>query len=658
MEIKKFLFFKKIGFKIGSAFLVFSLLPLFTLGFLGDYFLNLTYLKDVSNIENNLLDKKEQEINSFFDDITSAMQIQLVAYADKINAFPVVHLYDLLNSFYTVYNSKVLEASISDEMGNEILKVSSYNYEFFERAINKEFLKNIEQKYCEESPKNEKEREMCLPIYEKYYNKLGLENLSLLPEYEKVGLKNGSDKVINLKEKFYFGPINITNNGLVMRIAVPLTNEDKKIIGMMSADVLVDDMVKSVRDSILGNTGYIMLVNNEGIAVKDSMSRLDGWIDLSGYPIVKFALDGKSATGLDDGGQYVNYFGEEVIGAARPIPKLGLSLVAEWPKSDAFSVLNSLKYQFWIILIFASAVLIIVGFFVSKRLTKPILLLSEKAKEIGKGNFEQKINIKSGDELEELGKSFEEMEKGLVELNNLKDEFVFIATHELRTPVTVIKGYLSMIDDEKDKIEPEMYDYIKKATSANNRLVALVDDLLEVARSQSGKMKVDIKEADILPDMEKIIEELQSLADRRGIKIIHEKISPFPLVLADIFRVKEVAVNLLSNAIKYNKENGTINVFYEVGDGFMTIHVKDTGIGLKPEEAQKMFSKFYRAENEKTKSVKGTGLGMFIVKNIVEKMGGKIWVESEWGKGSTFSFTLPLSKKTENTRLDSGKNSG
>jgi|GEM_PF-1478535 len=621
---------RRIGVKIGFVFLVFSLLPLIAIGLIGNYFLNQTYLYNVSSIEKNLIDQKAKEIELFLGDIASSMQYNLHGtQADQVyssvNNFRISDLHQLLDSFYRTFQPIIVGASISDEKGKEILKVSPYNYSIFLKAINA----HAESELAMKDPE--------------WYPKLDLEDVSGLPEYAVVfGEKNEKGEVKTPDEHIYFGSINQSQKGHIMRIAAPLTNAEGTAIGMVSADILVEDIYSILRRSLLGSRGYVMLLNGAGMVVGDSLAKLSHQYDLSDFPIVQSVLGGEERTGLEKEDQYISYFGEGVVAAAKPIKRANLALVAEWPKADAFSVLDDLKRQFAMVLGLAFLVLMLMGVVITRRLSKPIRLLQQKAKEIGEGTFDQKIDIHSHDELEDLGKSFEDMARGLKELNDLKDEFVFIATHELRSPVTVIKGYLSMLAEEKEKIPQDLFPFIEKSTMANDRLVQLVNDLLEVARSQAGKMKIDVSATDIVPDIEYTIAEVKPLMEKRNVTVVNNLISPFPKVMTDSFRLKEVLINLLSNAVKYNKEGGTITISYDVKDGFLGVHVKDSGIGMKPEEVAKLFQKFYRAENKLVQEIQGTGLGLFIVRNIIEKMGGKIWAESEWGNGTTFSFTLKI----------------
>jgi signal transduction histidine kinase len=231
----------------------------------------------------------------------------------------------------------------------------------------------------------------------------------------------------------------------------------------------------------------------------------------------------------------------------------------------------------------------------------------------------------------------------LAENRKLRDEFVFIAAHELRTPVTAIRGYLSMILEKTFGEVPEkIRENLLIVNQSNDRLVQLVQDLLEVARSEAGKMKVEIVNIPMTENVTTVVNELRSLSEKKGIKVAYEKPEPDVVVKADSYKLKEVLTNLIGNAIKYTAGAGDIIVKHEIKGKELITHITDHGIGLTKEEVEKLFGKFYRAQNTETKDIEGTGLGLFICKEIVERMNGRIWVTSEKGKGSTFSFSLQL----------------
>jgi len=235
------------------------------------------------------------------------------------------------------------------------------------------------------------------------------------------------------------------------------------------------------------------------------------------------------------------------------------------------------------------------------------------------------------------------MMRGLKEFQQLKDEFVFIAAHELRTPVTAIRGYLSMIEDgDAGPVPPKIKEYLDPVMQSNMRLVTLVNDLLEVARQEAGRITIQTVKIDNLGmSISAVIKELKPLADEKQITVLYDDRAVKP-VMADESRVKEIIVNLLSNAVKYTLGSGKVSIWHDTRENMLVTHVKDSGIGIPKEAQAKLFEKFYRVQDERLRHVTGTGLGLFIIKQLIEKMGGKIWFVSEPGQGTTFSFSLPL----------------
>lgn len=228
--------------------------------------------------------------------------------------------------------------------------------------------------------------------------------------------------------------------------------------------------------------------------------------------------------------------------------------------------------------------------------------------------------------------------KHLRELDKLKDEFVYIATHELKTPVTVMKGYMSMIENGSFGAVPKsLKEPLNEINSANQQLQLLVNDLLDIARSEAKQLDVRTEPVDICNIIKDTVKNVKTLADQKGLKIKyldHGQVK----VMGDEDRLREISNNLLSNAIKYS-EKGTIEISHTTEKDMVITHFKDEGHGISPESQKKIFSRFFRAE-ELADKAPGTGLGLFIVKQLVEKMGGRIWFSSKVGKGTTFSFSL------------------
>lgn len=224
------------------------------------------------------------------------------------------------------------------------------------------------------------------------------------------------------------------------------------------------------------------------------------------------------------------------------------------------------------------------------------------------------------------------------ELDQMKDDFISIATHELKAPMSVIKGYISMALEEKPaKTVTEM---LTTAFEQTNRLGRLVNDLLDVSRIEQGKTKYHLSAVDLGGVIKPLITVYEIKAKEKNLQLEYQPPEGLPAATADIDRVSEIFTNLIDNAIKYSK-TGTVTVSHQVAEKTIATTVSDTGIGMTPDEQSKLFQRFYRARNADTAEIAGTGLGLWIIRQYAEKMGGSITVESQKGHGSQFTVTLP-----------------
>ncbi|GAB4468700.1 MAG: ATP-binding protein [Anaerolineae bacterium] len=229
------------------------------------------------------------------------------------------------------------------------------------------------------------------------------------------------------------------------------------------------------------------------------------------------------------------------------------------------------------------------------------------------------------------------------EAEEAKDTFISVISHELKTPVSLIKGYastLSRSDVEWDR--RVVLNGLQVIEEEADKLAALIDNLLDATRVQLGTLTLRLSSVALDRLAEKLVESFRTQTDRHTIRA--EFPPDFPVVEADEQRIGQVLSNLLSNAIKYSPDGGEIVVSGTVGESTVEIAVSDQGIGLTPEQQSLIFDRFYRVENTLTRATQGAGLGLYIVRSLVEAHGGQIWVESEPGVGTTFRFTLPLSR--------------
>ncbi len=442
----------------------------------------------------------------------------------------------------------------------------------------------------------------------------------------------------------YFGALEYSNNKPIMRLASQIENQDREIIGIISAEIDLEPIQSIINKIQLGGTGFVYLIDNNGDLIASSNEKFANIGDnLKPINLVNNVVSGNFHDGLDKNDRYINSIGDEVIFAGRPMGMVNWSVVSEWPKDDAFSVIDNILKQALIIIILSLIAVIIICLLIARQVVKPIEILKHGAGQISKGNLDYRINLKTKDEFETLGERFNEMIKILKENKKLKDEFVFIAAHELRTPVTAIKGYLSIILDKSfGEVPPKIKESLKIVNGSNERLVQLVQDLLQVARSDAGKIKINLTPLSIGEAIKGTANELKSLALEKGLKIKYIQLTDNKKIKADAYKLKEALTNLIGNSIKYTLDKGDIEISHEIQDKYLITHIKDNGMGMSLENVKKLFTKFYRVQSKETAEIEGTGLGLFICKEIVERMNGKIWVKSKLGKGSTFSFKLLL----------------
>ncbi len=230
-----------------------------------------------------------------------------------------------------------------------------------------------------------------------------------------------------------------------------------------------------------------------------------------------------------------------------------------------------------------------------------------------------------------------------VEADRAKSEFISTVSHELRTPLTSIKGYVDLILlGSVGDVSPMQRSFLDVVRANSNRLVELINDLLDLSRLDTGRIVLN-REPIVLSDLlEEVVESARAEIERKQLSLEMAVSPELPTVYVDRKRIVQVLTNMVSNAYKYTPEGGRVEISAHSTDGYVQISVSDTGVGIAKEDMKKLFTRFFRADNPMRDEVGGTGLGLAISKSFVELHGGEMWVESQVGQGSTFTFTLPL----------------
>ncbi|GIW69676.1 MAG: hypothetical protein KatS3mg101_0423 [Patescibacteria group bacterium] len=244
---------------------------------------------------------------------------------------------------------------------------------------------------------------------------------------------------------------------------------------------------------------------------------------------------------------------------------------------------------------------------------------------------------------EDLHKAYENMKV----LNTLKDEFLSVASHELRTPMTIVKSYLWMLEKEKaGKLNPKQLEYLNKALTGTQRMISLINDMLDISKFERKKVSFSITQIDLVSHIRDVLSNFDVRAGEKGIQLIFNPPQEEIFVDADPEKLRDVFINLIENAVKFTHQ-GSITVSIEEYEYFFKVLIKDTGAGIDKKDLPKLFHKFGRIDNSYTIATDsgGTGLGLYIVKLYVHGMGGMVGADSEGlGMGSTFWITLPKNK--------------
>ena len=231
------------------------------------------------------------------------------------------------------------------------------------------------------------------------------------------------------------------------------------------------------------------------------------------------------------------------------------------------------------------------------------------------------------------------------ELELSKSEFINMVAHELKAPLGAIKGYLEMVTEKQLGDNQELYEkYLKRSLTRSEAMLALLQDLLNIFRMDAQTIRREIERIDAGDLLDETLEFFTSNIQNKKIKL-HSSIEKELYIDADREEIRRVYTNLISNAIKYNKDEGTINVEALKDEHHFILSIEDTGIGMKAEESERLFEEFFRAKNEHTRKISGTGLGMTILKKIVDEYHGQIFVSSEYNKGSKFTVKFPVSNQ-------------
>ncbi len=430
-------------------------------------------------------------------------------------------------------------------------------------------------------------------------------------------------------------------------------------------DITESGLGQFVQSVKLGQTGYIEVVDQNGaVLLRTNPGRALSPFEMSDHPgrFAKLIAEKRPVTGTchtcHEGGVQS---GQDVL-AFVPLSQSPWGVAVRQSEAEALAPVRQLRDRF----LTSGAILLALAlgttWVTSRNMVSRIRQLRDASTRMAQGDLATSVCVSGGDEIAALGatfdytrlrlmQSYEQIErktreaeeaKARSEAERLKSQFISAMSHELRTPLTSIKGCAtSLLREDVDWDKPTTKEFLGTISQKADELNAMIDKLLQTTKIEGGAIKLDKEPVAIARLAAKVIKDnaLRSLG--------HQLSSDFPLdipvVEADSHYIERVLHNLVENAIKYSPNGGKIRVSGNVGRNEVVVSVQDDGMGIASAELGKVFDRFYRADNPLSRRVGGTGLGLFISKALVEAHGGRIWAESEPGRGSTFSFSLPVS---------------
>ncbi len=327
-------------------------------------------------------------------------------------------------------------------------------------------------------------------------------------------------------------------------------------------------------------------------------------------------------------------WGESISGTLYITPEPSVIFPSPLSLAQAVS-----RFLLWGALL-AVAIALLFTFFLSRRISAPVKALTLAAKRLGQGDLSQRVQFSDKGEMGELAQTFNSMANDLERMEQLRRNMVADAAHELRTPLSNIRGYLEAIRDGVVTPDTATIHSLQEEAILLSRLV---DDLQELALAEAGELKMSTQAEDISELIQQAVAGALVQAAVKGVSVTIDLPGKLPLVNIDSYRIGQVLRNLLENAVAHTTKGDSIAVAARQQGSWVEISVADTGEGIPAEDLPNIFERFYRVDKSRSKATGGYGLGLTIAKRLVEAHGGKIEAQSELGKGSNFTFTLPLS---------------
>jgi signal transduction histidine kinase/DNA-binding response OmpR family regulator len=481
-------------------------------------------------------------------------------------------------------------------------------------------------------------------------------------------------RVTSLSDFEYYS----ARNELAAYYAAPVTRQGQ-LLGVVMVQINNDNLYKVANDvTSLGTTGETVIVTRVGDeAVFVTPTRNDP--DAAFRRKLPITPDSQNATikalqGLAGNGIATDYRGQEVVAAWRYLPDLRWGMVVKIDTAEAFAPAVDLRNRLLALNILVLLGVVVSALLLSRSLSRPIRKLTRTSTQLAAGDLKQRVKLNRADEIGVLGESFNKMAENLEDLyhsidskvqertlqlqntnaeleearrnaevaNRSKSAFLANMSHELRTPLNAIIGYSELLEeDATDMGEQAFVTDLQKIKGAAKHLLSLINDVLDLSKIEAGKMELFVETFSVPAMVRDVVATIQPLVQKNG-NILEVDCDPnLGEMRADLTKLRQSLFNLLSNASKFT-ERGKISLTVERANGRMLFRVRDTGIGISPEQIGRLFQAFTQADASTTRKFGGTGLGLAISQRFCQMMNGEIRVESEMGKGTIFTIDLPV----------------
>ncbi len=461
-----------------------------------------------------------------------------------------------------------------------------------------------------------------------------------------------------------------------MSIGFPIKDVKFNLIGVVLAEVELSPMWNIISTIKVRDTGYAYVVDSKGyLIMHKDVDLVKRNLNLRHVEGVSDFLEKRSGESASE--TYMS-LGSNVIGNWKAIRITDWGVIVELPLKEVYGDMLPLFIVAGLSLISSVLFIVIILTIILRKILRPLGYLQEGVLEIRKGNLDYQIQFESDDEIGDLATTFNDMTKNIAkniteikqaegelrkhrehleeevkertseleEMSRHKSEFLSSMSHELRTPLNSIIGYTKlMLDGLEGDINEEQQKDLQTVYNNSKLLLELINGLLDLAKIEAGKVVLSYETFTVSELLDEVVPAVEQLAKEKGLTLPYSVAPEIDSLYADKAKTRQVLINILSNAIKFTDE-GSVKLNVAESDGDVIFSVTDTGMGMKKGDLEVIFDSFKQVGPAQIAGYEGTGLGLAISKQFIEMQGGKIWAESELGKGSTFTFTLPKKRVT------------